>query len=430
MTSFWSLLRHNRNYRYLWGGQVVSEIGDHFNSIAVLSLAYDLTQSGAVIGGIMISRTLPSILAAPVAGVVLDRMDRRRIMMASDWIRAVVAILFVLVLTHKQQWLLYLLSGLLTFASPFFTSGRSAVLPRITSKEELHTANAVTQTTGWLTLTFGTMLGGVSTMQFGYEWAFVANAMSFVFSGFAVWKLASARGFRAEREEVEAHKSQRGQFWSDFSESVHYIRSTPLILAILLAGVGWSTGGGAAQILFTLFGKGVYHAGSAGIGLIWGFAGIGLVLGGIVGHQLGARLSYRGYLHAVWINFLIHGLAYVGFSQANLLAGITFIALSRMAMGTNNVQNRTMLLVHVPDRLRGRVFSMSEAMTNATMMVSMSLASIATISHGPREIGFVAGLLSTSTALPWAWATFTNKLPEPRREVVDEEPEEIGPTVA
>ncbi len=426
MTSFWSLIRSNRNYRWLWGGQVVSEIGDHFNSIAVLSLAYDLTQSGAVVGGIMIARTLPSILAAPVAGVVLDRMDRRKIMFWSDVVRAVFALMFVLVLTHRQDWLLYLLSGLVTFAAPFFTSGRSAVLPRITEPHELHTANATTQTTSWLTLTFGTMLGGISTMHFGYEWAFVANALSFVASGFAVWKLRSPRGFFAERAEIEAHAARRGHFWTDFSESLRYIRRTPLIFAILLAGVGWSTGGGAAQILFTLFGKAVYNRGAAGIGLIWGFAGVGLVIGGIVGHQLGRRLKYRQYLHAVWIQFLVHGLAYVAFSQADLFGGICFIALSRIAMGSTNVQNRTMLLTHTPDIMRGRVFSTAEAMNNATMMVSMSLASMATIHYGPRDIGFVAGLLSTSTALPWAWATFANKLPEPRRQAVPDTGEELA----
>ncbi|MBC8167632.1 MAG: hypothetical protein H7Y20_17405 [Bryobacteraceae bacterium] len=99
-------------------------------------------------------------------------------------------------------------------------------------------------------------------------------------------------------------------------------------------------------------------------------------------------------------------------------------------MGANNVQNRTMLLTHVPDALRGRVFSASEAMNNATMMVSMSVASLATMHYGPREIGFVAGLFSTSTAIPWAWATFRQKLPEPRRHVADERPPESPVTPA
>ena len=169
MVSFWSLLRRNRNYRYAWLGQIVSEVGDHFNSIAVLSLALHVTGSGAAVGGVMIARTLSAIIAAPIAGVALDRLDRKQVMIASDVVRAFVAAAFVLVLTYRQQWLLYLLSGLLMFASPFFTSGRSAILPRITDPEELHTANALTQTTQWLTLSIGTMLGGISTMQFGYN---------------------------------------------------------------------------------------------------------------------------------------------------------------------------------------------------------------------------------------------------------------------
>src|SRR3974390_1015894 len=234
--NFWTVLRDNPNYRYTWMGQVVSEIGDHFNSIAVLSLAVQLTGSGVAVGGVMIARTLFAIAAGPIAGVVLDRFDRKRIMIASDLIRAVIAFGFVLILTHQQTWLLYVLSGLLMFASPFFTSGRSAILPRITSAEELHTANALTQTTAWLTLSFGTLFGGISTMQFGYEWAFVVNALSFVFSAWAIWRLRSPQGhFRPDRAAVAQRPHGARAYWGDFVESLRYMRSTPLILALALA---------------------------------------------------------------------------------------------------------------------------------------------------------------------------------------------------
>ena len=99
-------------------------------------------------------------MAGPLAGVLLDRMDRRSIMIASDLVRAVVAAGFILTVRHPQPWLLYLLSGLLMFASPFFTSGRASILPTIASKEELHTANSLTQTTQWTTLTIGTLRRG------------------------------------------------------------------------------------------------------------------------------------------------------------------------------------------------------------------------------------------------------------------------------
>jgi MFS family permease len=424
MVSFWNLLRRNRNYRYTWLGQVVSEIGDHFNSIAVLSLALHVAGTGAAVGGVMIARTLSAIIAAPIAGVALDRLDRKRVMIASDVMRAIVAACFILVPTHKQQWLLYLLSGLLMFASPFFTSGRSAILPRITDPDELHTANALTQTTQWLTLSIGTMLGGVSTMQFGYEWAFVANTLSFVFSAFAISKLHSATGhFRPARTLVEKHTARGKQFWSEFNESIRYMRQTPLILAIGFAGVGWASGGGAAQILFTLFGEVVFNRGAAGIGLIWGFAGIGLVLGGVLGHWLGKHLSFEKYKHAIWIGMLVHGVSYVLFSVGNLWNALFFITLSRVAMGCNNVQNRTMLLTHVPDEYRGRVFTTVEAMMNGTMMASLAVASVATLSYHPRTIGVVAGLLSASTSFVWLWAQLAGKLTEPPRTPEGETPQ-------
>ena len=132
-------------------GQIVSEVGDHFNNVAVLSLAIADTHSGAVISGVMLSRAIPAVAAGPLAGILLDRFDRRRIMITSDLVRAVVALGFILAIGYKQTWLLYLLSALLMLASPFFTSGRSAILPAIASEDELHTANALTQTTGWLT---------------------------------------------------------------------------------------------------------------------------------------------------------------------------------------------------------------------------------------------------------------------------------------
>jgi len=119
------------------------------------------------------------MVAGPLAGVVLDRLDRKQIMIVSDLVRAVVALGFILAVPAHQTWLLYLLSALLMFASPFFTAGRSAILPTIATSDELHTANTLTQTTQWATLTIGALLGGTSVGKFGYKWAFAFNAVSF-----------------------------------------------------------------------------------------------------------------------------------------------------------------------------------------------------------------------------------------------------------
>jgi len=421
VSGFFDILRTNRDYRNCWLGQTVSEVGDHFNSIAVLSLALHLTGSGGTVGAVMIARVLPAILAAPVAGVVLDRLDRRRVMIASDLWRALVAVAHILLLTYRETWLLYTLSGLLMFASPFFNSGRSAILPKLASKEELHSANALTQTTSWLTLSIGTLLGGGATMQFGYELAFVANAASFLFSALAIWSLRSRDGhFRPDRTGLKRTTTN----YQEFREGLRYIRTRPLILGIALLGVGWSTGGGAAQVLFTMFGQVVFQRGPAGTGLIWSFAGLGLVIGGIIGHRIGGRLGFEKYKQTVTVAFFLHGLCYVVFSAMPVLWGaILFIALSRVCMGLNSVLNRTMLLTHVPDGLRGRVFTTVESMHNTVMMASMGVAGVALTYYSPRAIGMVAGAVSASAAFFWAWANYRGKLPEPELAVMQTERE-------
>ncbi len=430
MAGFVDLLRRNRNYRYTWLGQIVSEVGDHFNTVAVFSLALSNTGSGLVVSGLMISRALPMILAGPLAGVLLDRMDRKRLMIASDLVRAVIAALFVLATGPDQIWLLYLLSALLMFASPFFTSGRAAILPAITTPEELHTANSLTKTTQWTALTVGAMLGGAAAMKFGYEGAFVFNAISFLFSAACIGRLHTPRGFRPVRTALD--ESQVLRPWHEYIDGLRYMRSVPLLLAIGLVHVGWASGGGAAQILFTLFGEMVYPYGPAGLGTIWGFAGVGLLAGGALANAVGARLSFRKVKRLIAVCFAVHGLAYIAFSQARpFWLVLVFIAISRAGMGVAAILNTTLLLRHVPDAYRGRVFATIETLVWTVMMVSMAAAGYASGYWDPRTIGAVAGILSSTTALIWMAADWKGWLVEPPAVGVEREEVEVHdhPTV-
>jgi len=419
---FLTLLRRNSNYRNTWIGQVVSEVGDHFNNVAVFSLALKLTGSGMVVTFVMLSRAIPAILAGPLAGVVLDRLDRKRVMIASDLIRMVVALGFILAWRYQSPPLLYVFSGLLMLASPFFTSGRAAILPSIASKEELHTANSLTQTTQWTTLSVGAFLGGVGA-QFGYDWAFILNSLSFAISALCISRLAlPGRGFRPPRAAVTEAEVVRP--WHEYVEGLRYMRARPLIFGVGMIALGWATGGGAAQILFSIFGELVFHRGPWGIGTIWGCAGVGLLCGGALAYKIGKGLSFVNYKRAIVICYLVHGGSYIVFSQMRSFGwALVFIALSRMAVGVSSTLNMGQLLRHVANEYRGRVFSTIETMQWSVMMVSMTLAGMASQKYDARLIGSVAGALSSTTAIWWGWAHVTGKLPEPAREGC--EPEEV-----
>ncbi len=423
MPSFSQLLRSNRNYRYAWTGQVISEIGDHFNNIAVFSLVMQTTGSGLIVSGVMLARAVPAILAGPLAGVLLDRVDRRKIMIASDLLRAVVALGFILTVHAPRTWLLLVLSGLLMFASPFFTSGRAAILPRIASRDELHTANALTQTTQWATLTVGTMAAGISAATLGYTAAFIVNSLSFLFSAWAIWHMHPPEGgFRAPLAALTG--IPRARPWHEYTEGLRYMRRQPLILAIALLGIGWASGGGAAQILFTLFGEVVFDRGPAGIGILWGCAGIGLIIGGTIAHRIGPRISFETYKRLVAVCYLVHGGAYIVFSQMESFGwALVFIALSRAAVAVSSVLNTTLMLRHVADSFRGRVFSTNESLVWATMMLSMLGAGLASQHVSPRTIGAWSGVLSSLTAVYWLWADRVGLLVEPAQ--VGIEPDDI-----
>ncbi len=429
--SFTRLLRDNRNYRYTWMGQVVSEIGDHFNNIAVFDLALRVTHSGMAVAGIMLARGVAALAAGPLAGVLLDRIDRRRIMIASDLIRALLAALFILTVHRSDAWLLYVFSGLLMFASPFFTSGRAAILPTITTPEELHTANSVTQTTQWMTLVIGAMMAGTSVAQRGFVWAFALNSASFLFSAAAISRLKAPHGsFRVERAALTETSVVRP--FREYVAGLRYMWATPLVLGIAVVNIGWASGGGAAQILFTLFGEIVFGRGAAGIGQIWSMAGVGLLIGGAIGHWFGKRATFRGYKRSIILCYIVHGGAYVVFSQmTSYPLALLFIALSRAGVAVSSVLNMTQLLRTIPDEFRGRVFSTLESLVWAVMMASMTGAGLASQSVSPRTIGLWSGILSSTTAIAWGFLNLTGRLPEPARSGVDPEEVEVHgePTV-
>jgi hypothetical protein len=158
----------------------------------------------------------------------------------------------------------------------------------------------------------------------------------------------------------------------------------------------------------------VFNRGAAGIGMVWGCAGLGLLSGGIFANWLGNRLSYKGYKLTVLIDVIVHGGAYVLFScEKRFDLALLFIFISRVGMAINSVLNYSYLLRTVANRYRGRVFVTVDTFEWAMMMVSMMGAGVASMYYNPRVIGVVAGLLSSTTAIFWVWANWTGRLPLP-----------------
>jgi hypothetical protein len=267
-------------------------------------------------------------------------------------------------------------------------------------------------------LAVGAYFGGTTAAQFGYQLAFLFNSISFFFSAFCIGRLRSPSGqFRAQRSQPleELNETDVARPWHEYREGIAYMVKSPLILGIALIAVGWASGGGAAQVLFTLFSEIVFKRGAQGLGQLWGIAGVGLLIGGVIGNRLGKTIGFEAYKRTVFICYLLHGGAYIVFSQmSNWGWALFFMALSRASVAVSSVLNWSNLLKNVEDRFRGRVFATVETLNWSTMMLSMLGAGLASQHYSVRAIGAASGLLSSSTAIFWGWANWTGKLPEPK----------------
>ena len=157
--------------------------------MAVFALLLDLTGSATAVAWMMIVQFLPVAIVGPMAGVVVDRVDRRRLMIVADVVRGVLILGLLLVRRPEDVWLAYVVMALTVSASAFFEPARTATIPNITSAAELMPANALSAAMWSSMLALGASVGGLVTWLAGRNVAFTVNAISFFVSAYFLMKM-------------------------------------------------------------------------------------------------------------------------------------------------------------------------------------------------------------------------------------------------
>jgi len=323
------LLRSNRGFRFLWFGQVVSQMGDWFDTIAVYTIALTLTGSTRSVALIMVARFLPSVVMGPLSGVVADRFSRRTIMIASDIVRAVVVLGFLFVRRPDQMWLVYVLTVLQLAFSTFFEPAKTAAIPSIVSDRELVPANAIASVTWSVMLTLGAALGGFVAGSFGTNAAFILDSLTFVASAMLISTVRFPK--RVERPKTKLTVGKALGI-TETIEGAHYVRHRPRVLAYLLVKTSWGMGGGILTLL-AVFGERIFPvAGKAatGIGVLFTARGIGTAFGPIIARRWTGETRQQMQT-AVGIAFLIGGTFYIAFAVSRSFAcALVFLAVAHM----------------------------------------------------------------------------------------------------
>lgn len=398
MNIYLSLIRQRPEYRHLWMAQVVSLLGDWFNTIAAVILVTRYGDSVKAISFLFLARGLPPFLFGPLAGVIADRFNRKYILIASDILRAIIVLGLLLVNSPDRVWLVYIVTALQFMISAFFEPARAAILPSLVEGgSELLTANTLSSITWSSVLAFGAAIGGVTTDVFGVQTAIVIDAITFVISALFILKIAVINQPKdKDLPDVSG--------WTDLIDGFRYVRDRPRIgIFTLVKGLAQF---GSVDIMYALYAERVFVVGEDGaitLGILYTFFGIGALLGPIIANLFGDS-SDRFLRQGIWVGFLLLPLGWFGFSGAPFLMFAAFaIMLRGMGGSINWTYSSVMLQLKVPDKFLGRVFALDFSIFTFCYAVSVLITGLLVdaLELDPRYLALWLGVASIIPMLLW-----------------------------
>jgi len=364
-----TLLKINRQYRWLWLSQVISLIGDWFNLIATTALIAQLSGSGMA-----------------------------KILITSDILRIFVVLGFLLVKTEQDLWLLYALALLQLSVSAFFEPTRAALMPGIVAREDLITANALDGTTWSSMLAIGAALGGLATVLLGIQAAFVIDSFTF---GLSAWFVSRIHSPKSEK----SIQAAQGSF-SSYIDGLRYLWQRKHLLALTMVKAAAALSYGAIDVVQVNFAENIFRIGgsaSGALGLIYAVIGVGTGIGPLLAKHFGkdTRRAMRGM---ITLSFVLSAIGFFGVAWSPALPTLLLAILIRtFGSGIGWIYSSALLQIDVPTQYRGRVFAFDLAVFTLAAASSTVAAGFAfdSLHLSAREVAFGAALVAVGSLIVW-----------------------------
>lgn len=382
-------------FRNLWLAQFISDFGDGLANLALLIMVNQLTGSTAALATMAIVLAIPQVTLGLVAGVYVDRFDRKKIMLVSDFLRALLVLSFVLVNSAEDLWLLYGLGFLQSAVGTFFGPARGAVMARILPPEALLAANSITQTSRILAGLLGAAAAGVLIGTFKVYWpAYAIDAATFLVSFLLVLPVRVPR--------LEPAQSPRSSsVFHSLLGGLQIIGGSRILLGTLTGAAVMMLGLGAVNVLFVPLLTNDLKVPTTLFGLVQAAETAGVVLAGSLVALLAARLKPTTM---VSLGMMAMGLAVgliAGVGHLWQVLGVLFLIGFLVAPVQAGVS--TLIQTTVTDEARGRVGAALGAVIGSANLVSMAFAGVLAALIGVREVFLIAGGIAVLAGLMALW---------------------------
>ncbi len=370
-----SPLRRYRDFRLLWIGELVSTTGRQITVVALPFQVFLLTRSSLAVGLIGLAQVIPLIVFSIAGGAIADRVDRKTLLIVTEFGMAVTSALLLLgaLAGDPPLWYLYVVTGLQAGISGVNSPARSAAVPNIVPRHQLPAALALVQVLFNVTMIVGPALAGVILAHYGLAWAYGADVISFAASIVAVLLL---RPLPPRREEGDAPASP----WQEIKNGFSYLRGQRVLVSTFLIDLNAMIFG-MPRALFPVLALEVFHVGPQGLGLLFAAPAAGALVGALTTGWVG-RVRRQGVAVLWAVALWGAAITFFGLSGSFFVLALLFLAFAGAADVISAVFRGAILQLSVPDSLRGR----------------LSAIHIMVVTGGPRlgdvEAGIVAALVS------------------------------------
>ncbi len=367
-----------RPFALVWCAGLISQSGDWVLITALPYALYALTGSPLASGLIWIAYYLPGLVFGSVAGVFVDRWDRKVTMVTVNLLQAVTLLSLLLVRSASSVWVAYLTTFVAATLAQFFVPAEHALLPRLVGEERLQEANALTSLTDNLARIIGPALGGVALGVFGLASAALLDSASFLLSGILIALLAVPRAVRMPdatiRERPAADSGVVASLWRDWIDGLRLVRRTRVLTSVFIVAGTALLADSILTALLVPFVRTVVGGDAQALGTLFAVRGVSGVLGGVVVGWIGARVPLGRLLGYSLIVLGSVFLVEVHVPYLPLILALT-LANGPAIIGWLTSQ-QTLLQINTEDAYRGRVFGSYSTTTALMLVVGSGAASV------------------------------------------------------
>lgn len=346
-----SLFFRNRRFFLLWLGQFISSCGGWINYVALNVLLYEITCSGSVLGIFFAIRTVPSLFFGPFGGFLADRIDKRKLMIICDSVRAVAILTFIYL---RDVNIFFILGFMLAAFDKIYSSSSSSILPEIVNKSDLMEANSYSKVSQSITTVIGPALGGLVIGFWGYNSAFIIDSCTFVFSVITLIAMA-------EKILPQKVSRVRENLYLEFKDTFVFLLSSGILFYFMILRIFDGLGSGAYNTVLPIFSAKVAILGGSLYGWLLTCWGIGTFLGAVSASRLSKKINISAlYCGSTLIMALGMGGTFLVPVQLAFLPpyflSLCCIALGGFGDGVSGVVFNTALMERTPREMMGKVF--------------------------------------------------------------------------